>query len=286
MEANRSLGGLLRRCRATGSRAGRGLRRFRSLWGPPETLVWLEIRRGHRKEVTCLAMSRDGRRLASGSHDMTVRVWDVDSGAQLAVLRGHRFMVACVAITPDGRRVFSGDIRGTVRMWDASTGERLATLRGHSHGIYNILLTDDGRHVETWSADDEQRLWDVATGKCLAVGQLPGTMWVGPYLPDDCPIRLSAQGVETVVEDVVTGRRLASFPQHLSNLTASAGGRWAGSVGRHIYVFTMAQGQHGPENIRYVPDPGEEREELRQEARSLERATPMIRAHSLEALRS
>ncbi len=55
-----------------------------------------------------MATSPDGRRIVSGSADQTVRIWDADSGAELACLRGHTDRVWSVATSPDGRRILSG----------------------------------------------------------------------------------------------------------------------------------------------------------------------------------
>ena len=58
--------------------------------------------------VNSVSYSPDGRRIASGSADKTVRVWDAESGAELAVLRGHESRVTSVSYSPDGRRIASG----------------------------------------------------------------------------------------------------------------------------------------------------------------------------------
>jgi WD40 repeat protein len=70
--------------------------------------------------------SPDGSRVASGSHDKTVRVWDVQTGECQSTLEGHSDGVESVVFSPDGSRVASGSHDGTVRAWDiASTTELL-----------------------------------------------------------------------------------------------------------------------------------------------------------------
>src|SRR5689334_13124133 len=64
--------------------------------------------RGHLSEVSALAWSPDGRRIASGSHDGTVQVWEATTGKLLLTYRGHLAQVRTVGWSPDGRRIASG----------------------------------------------------------------------------------------------------------------------------------------------------------------------------------
>ncbi|MBC8114054.1 MAG: hypothetical protein H7062_06730 [Candidatus Saccharimonas sp.] len=77
-----------------------------------------------------VCFSPDGRRIASGSRDQTVRVWDAQSGAELALLRGHEDTVISVCLSPDGRRIVSDSWDMTVRVWDAETWECLEVIAG------------------------------------------------------------------------------------------------------------------------------------------------------------
>lgn len=69
--------------------------------------------------------SLNGRRLASGGHDATVRLWDQSArqvGQEVLVLRGHQGAVWSVAWSPDNRRLASSGVDQSVRTWDASPG--------------------------------------------------------------------------------------------------------------------------------------------------------------------
>lgn len=82
----------------------------------------LKIFRGHEADITALAYSPDGTRLATASVDGTARIWDAATGATLAVLEGHRKPIACLAFSPDGRSLATGSEDGTARVWNTATG--------------------------------------------------------------------------------------------------------------------------------------------------------------------
>jgi WD40 repeat protein/serine/threonine protein kinase len=83
----------------------------------------LHILKGHTRYVFKVAFSPDGRYLASGSWDATVKIWDVNTGQELQTLRGHAGSIYGLAFSPDGRRLATASgsaSHGEVKVWDAS----------------------------------------------------------------------------------------------------------------------------------------------------------------------
>jgi len=78
-----------------------------------------------------VAISSDGSLVASGSHDRTVRIWDIRTGHCLQVLEGHSNCVWSVAFSPDGKTIASGGDDGTTKLWNAETGECIETFRSY-----------------------------------------------------------------------------------------------------------------------------------------------------------
>jgi len=87
-----------------------------------------------------VAFTPDGSRLASGSYDHTVRLWDAKTGQELQKLEGHTDSVSAVAFAPDGFRLASASDDHTVRLWDAKTGQELQKLKSTS--IHEIIFTN------------------------------------------------------------------------------------------------------------------------------------------------
>lgn len=121
---------------------------------------------GHTDWVWSVKWSPDGRRLASGSRDKSVRIWDPLAGGQQQVLLGHTGDVACVAWSPLGDRIASaGSTEGadiTVRIWDLATG-KARVLAGHSDEVEEVAWSPDGTTLASAGDDRTIVLWDTAT---------------------------------------------------------------------------------------------------------------------------
>jgi hypothetical protein len=124
---------------------------------------------GHFREVVAIAFSPDGHLVLSGSHDGTLRLWDVASEQAVHVLEGHRSEVNACAFSPDGHLAVSGSADKTLRLWDVTSGQTLGMLQGHTDGVNACAFSPDGRTVLSASRDTTLRLWDVSSGQTLNV---------------------------------------------------------------------------------------------------------------------
>src|SRR5206468_2187130 len=97
----------------------------------------------HRGEILSLAFSPDGKRLAAGTREWHVVLWDLEGGREV-VLTGHRDLVASVAFSPDGQTLASGSWDGTVGLWRVASAQPLLTLEGHRGKVHCVRFSPDG----------------------------------------------------------------------------------------------------------------------------------------------
>ena len=128
--------------------------------------------------VLALAFSSDGTRLASGSKDTTVRLWDTNTGDELAILRKHTGWINVLAFSSDGKMLASGGTDKTVNLWNTSTGELLATLIGHLNGIAALSFSPDGSTLASGSTDGMIKFWNTETRTALPTHITGHTEWV------------------------------------------------------------------------------------------------------------
>ncbi len=126
------------------------------------------LRHGDGGGVT-VVFSTDGTRLASGSPEQGMKLWDVEGRRVVGtweVPRGTEwYWNISVAFSPDGSRLVSGFQDRTVRLWDVTTQMEVGTLEGHTDRVMSVSFSPDGTLLASGAGrgDPTVRLWDAAT---------------------------------------------------------------------------------------------------------------------------
>jgi RNA polymerase sigma factor (sigma-70 family) len=202
------------------------------------------------KDGTAVALSGDGKMLASESEDETVKLWEVATAREKAVLKTmHQPPVSSLALSRDGKVLATGGSEGTVKLWDVVKGKEKAVLKGHADRVAAVALSADGKLVASASADRTVRLWDAATGREKAVCKGHTNKVTSVAISGDGKLLLSGSEDNTLkLWDAATGREIASLEGHTDRVTSvalSSDGKLAASASEDdtVKLWDVATGK-------------------------------------------
>jgi len=118
-------------------------------------------------QIFSVAFLPDGRRAFAGDYIGKLRLWDLESGAELKRFDGHSGWILDIALSPDAQQVLTASVDRTMRLWDVATGNQLKVFQGHKGSVSAVSYSPDGRRAATSSRDSTVRIWDLETGLVL-----------------------------------------------------------------------------------------------------------------------
>jgi len=184
---------------------------------------------GHSHHVVALALAPDGRQVISGSHDGTIKVWDLENGLELITIspkkkRAYDKVVSSLAVTPDGKQVISGFLSEfSLTVWDLDSSQEIRTLSGHMGSVNAVAVTPDGKRIVSGSADKDLKIWDLDSGQVIRTltGHM-GSVNAVAVTPDGKRVISGSDDKTLKIWDLDSGQVIRTLTSHIGSVNAVA----------------------------------------------------------------
>jgi WD40 repeat protein len=140
---------------------------------PSQAIPWtcIQTLTSHKGPVASVTLTPDDSKLVTGSHDQTVRIWNMQTGRTLKTLKGHDRAICAVAMSGDGKLIASGGVDQTIRIWETRSGKLVQAFRGlfsgHSDTVTALAFHPTSPMLVSASRDWTVQLWDLKLGKAV-----------------------------------------------------------------------------------------------------------------------
>ncbi len=231
-----------------------------------ETIAEVELLQtlsGHSERVSALALSRDGKHLASYGEGKTIKLWDAGSGQELATFASQNQALNSLAFSPDGRLLASAET-----VWDVESRQVVYTLDRRQPG--KPAFSPDGSLLAVGGGGMPVKLWNMASGQMVLTFDMQGKVdtFTTAFSPDGTMVATSGQDGVIRLWDVQSGQEVRTLAYDteigVHDIAFSPDGRLLASVGTdpRVQIWDLQAGQllrtiyhsNGAYGVAFSPD--------------------------------
>jgi len=170
----------------------------------------------HSGTIDSVAYSPDGKYIASGSSDKTIKIWEAETGRLLRTSTGHADNICSLGYSPDGAYLASGSYDKTIRIWEVETGNCIKTLTGHVYVVGSVTYSPDGAYLASGFWDKTIKIWKIATGECIKTFE-GHTSYVNSvcYSPNGAYLASGSDDKTIKIWEVASGKCVKTLEGHI-----------------------------------------------------------------------
>ncbi|NER51716.1 MAG: protein kinase, partial [Symploca sp. SIO1A3] len=193
----------------------------------PTNISLITTFKKHSDAVYAVAFSPNGKTLASGSGDKTIKLWELSTEWEICTLggswfSGHSQTVHSIAFSPTGKTLASGSEDKTIKLWSIRTFQEIRTIKGHAKSVNSVVFSPNGKTLASGSGDKTIKLWQVSTGKEKHSLEHLFDVFSVAFSPDGNTLASGSWDHMIRLWDVGTGQKIHTLDKHLFDVFSVA----------------------------------------------------------------
>ncbi|HWB10664.1 MAG TPA: c-type cytochrome domain-containing protein [Pirellulales bacterium] len=217
------------------------------IWKRPRDLRLATLDTASADGVQTIAVSPDGKWLATAAADNSIKLWDLATGQPARAITGHAGVVTALRFSADGTKLFSGSADKTIRSWQVADGAPVGRI-DTPQPVQSLALVGAGERLASGGGDNTIRIWTTPAGATRSVAGLTGAATALALSPDKKILAVATAEGPIQVFDLASGQAVKTLAGHAGPVTGlrfqSNGARLAsGGADKTLRVWDVASGQ-------------------------------------------